>query len=179
MSMFTLAISFDHLQFALIHGPNSPGAYAILLFIVSNPASITSPMHNWVLFLLWLHPFILSGVISPPISSSILGTYRPGEFIFQCPIYDDSRPPKEEESLLLFPGNNSAMKCHGIFMYHSSSNFLFPFIKELSFSYCVMTCMWLIMVINPKVQFWISYFFADEIMFLKSALQYYCSKLSI
>ena len=36
-----------------------------------------------LLFLLWLHPFILSGVISPLISSSILGTYRPGEFIFQ------------------------------------------------------------------------------------------------
>ena len=42
--------------------------------------------HNWVLFLLWLHPFILSGVISPLISSSILGTYRPGEFLFWYPI---------------------------------------------------------------------------------------------
>ena len=30
--------------------------------------------------------FILSGVISPLISSSILGTYRPGELIFQYPI---------------------------------------------------------------------------------------------
>ena len=29
---------------------------------------------------------ILSGVISPLISSSILGTYRPGEFLFQYPI---------------------------------------------------------------------------------------------
>ena len=47
----------------------------------------TSHIHSWVLFLLWLHPFILSGVISPLISSSILGTYRPGEFIFQCPIF--------------------------------------------------------------------------------------------
>ena len=37
------------------------------------------------LFLLWLHHFILSEVISPPISSSILGTYRPGEFLFHCP----------------------------------------------------------------------------------------------
>ena len=46
---------------------------------------ITGHIHNWVLFLLWLHPFILSGVISPLNSSSILGTYRPGEFIFQCP----------------------------------------------------------------------------------------------
>ena len=35
----------------------------------------------------WLHPFILSGVISPLISSNILGTYWPGEFIFQCYIF--------------------------------------------------------------------------------------------
>ena len=35
----------------------------------------------------WLHPFILSGVISPLISSSILCTYQPGNFIFQCPIF--------------------------------------------------------------------------------------------
>ena len=31
-------------------------------------------------------PYILSGVISPLISSSILGTYQPGEFLFQYPI---------------------------------------------------------------------------------------------
>ena len=53
----------------------------------SDLASITSHIHSWVFFLLWLHSFILSGVISPLISSSILGTYRPGEFIFQCPIF--------------------------------------------------------------------------------------------
>ena len=35
---------------------------------------------------LWLHPFILSGVTSPLISSSILGTYWPGEFLFLYPI---------------------------------------------------------------------------------------------
>ena len=66
-----------------IHGPNIPGSYAILLFTASDLASITSHIHNWVLFLLWLHPFILSGVISLLISSSILGTYQPGEFLFQ------------------------------------------------------------------------------------------------
>ena len=49
-------------------------------------ASITSHIHSWVLFLLWLHPVILSGVMSPLISSSILATYRPGEFLFQYPI---------------------------------------------------------------------------------------------
>ena len=42
---------------------------------------------HWVLFLLWLHPFILSGVISPMISTSTLSTYWPGKFIFQCPIF--------------------------------------------------------------------------------------------
>ena len=74
---------FDHFQFSLIHGPNIPGSYAILVFTASDLASITSHIHNWELFLLWLHPFILSGVISPLISSSILGTCWPGEFLFR------------------------------------------------------------------------------------------------
>ena len=46
-----------------------------MLFTALDLASITSHIHKWVLFLLWLHPFILSGVISPLISGSILGTY--------------------------------------------------------------------------------------------------------
>ena len=80
----TLTAAF---QFALIHGPNIPGLYAILLFTALNLASITSHIHNWVLLLLWLHPIIFSGVISLLISSSILGTYRPGECIFQYHIF--------------------------------------------------------------------------------------------
>ena len=55
---------------------------AVLLFTASDLASITSHIHSWVLFLLSLHPFILSRVISPLISSSVLGTYWPGEFLF-------------------------------------------------------------------------------------------------
>ena len=47
----------------------------------------SSHTHNWVLFLLSLHLFILSGVISPLISSSILGSYQPGGFIFHCAIF--------------------------------------------------------------------------------------------
>ena len=39
-------------QFALIHGPNIPGSYAILFFTASDLASITSHIHNRVLFLL-------------------------------------------------------------------------------------------------------------------------------
>ena len=85
MSMFTLAI--DHFQFALIHGLNIPGSYAILVFTALDFMSITSHIHNWVLFLLWLCLFILSGVNSSLISSSILGTYQPGDFIFRYPIF--------------------------------------------------------------------------------------------
>ena len=55
--------------------------------IASDFTTISRHIHNWVLFLLWFHLFILSGVISPLFSSSILGTYRSGEFIFQCPIF--------------------------------------------------------------------------------------------
>ena len=74
-------------QSALTHGSNIPGSYSILLFTSSDFTSITSHIHSWMLFLPWLRLFILSGVISPPISSSILGTYWPEEFIFHCPIF--------------------------------------------------------------------------------------------
>ena len=81
MSMFTLAISclpwFMDLTFQV------PMQYCSLQHWTY---SITRHIHNWALFLLWLCLFILSGVISPLISSSILGTYWPREFIFPCPI---------------------------------------------------------------------------------------------
>ena len=78
---------FDHFQFTFTNGPNILGSYAILLFTASDFTSITSNIHNWVVFLVWLHLFILSGVISPLIPSNILGPYLPGKFIFQCPIF--------------------------------------------------------------------------------------------
>ena len=58
-----------------------------LLFTASDFTSITSHIHSWLLFLLWDHLFSLFGVISPLISSSIVGTHRSGEFIFQCPVF--------------------------------------------------------------------------------------------
>ena len=78
---------FDHFQYALIHWPNISDSYALFLFTALDHTSITSHIRNWVLFLLWLRLFIFSGVISLLISSSILGTYQPEEFIFQCPIF--------------------------------------------------------------------------------------------
>jgi len=86
MEKYTMFMDWKN-QFTLIHGPNIPGSYAVLFFIASDFTSITSYIHNWVLFLIWLCLFILSGGISPLFSSSILATYRPGEFIFQCHIF--------------------------------------------------------------------------------------------
>ena len=89
MSMFTLAISClitSNLPWFI---PGSDAFQVPMQYcsLQHRTTSITSHIHNWVLFSLCLHLFILSGVISPLISSSILGTYRPSEFIFQCPVF--------------------------------------------------------------------------------------------
>ena len=57
-----------------------------IVFTSSALASITSHIYNCVLFLLFLCLFILFEVISPLMFSSILDTYWPGGFIFQCHI---------------------------------------------------------------------------------------------
>ena len=85
-SMGSQRVGHNWLHFHF-HGPNIPSFYAILLFIALDFTSITSHIHNWVLFLLWLSLFLLSGAIFPLFSSSILGTYWPEEFIFQCHIF--------------------------------------------------------------------------------------------
>ena len=54
-----------------------------------------------------LRLFILSGA-SPLISSSILGTYRPGEFIFQCPIFLPSYCSWGSQ------GKNTEVVCHSL-----------------------------------------------------------------
>ena len=51
----------------------------ILFFTALDFTSNTTHIHSWALFSLWHCLFLLSGVISPLISSSILGTYWPGE----------------------------------------------------------------------------------------------------
>ena len=70
---------FDHFQFTLIHGPNNPRSYATVFFIASDFTSTTSYIHNWVLFSFLFYLFLLSHVISPLMSSSILGTCQPEE----------------------------------------------------------------------------------------------------
>ena len=56
----------------------------------------------------WFHPFILSGVISPLTSSSILDTYQPGEFIFQYPIFAFSYCSWGSQ------GKNTEVVCHSL-----------------------------------------------------------------
>ena len=58
-----------------------------MFFTESHFTSITSRIHNRMLFLLWLSLFILSGAVSLLFSSNILGTYQPGELISQCHIF--------------------------------------------------------------------------------------------
>ena len=85
MSMFTLAISclttfnlpwFMDLTFQV------PMQYCYLQHRTLIPSPVTSTTGHCFCF-----GFILSGAISLLFSSRILGTYWPGEFIFQCPIF--------------------------------------------------------------------------------------------
>ena len=102
-------MEFEHFQFALIHGPNIPGSYAILLFTASDLASITNHIHNWVLLLLWLHLFILSGVISPLISP--LAYWAPtdlGSSSFSVLFFDFSYCSLGSQ------GNNTKVVCHSL-----------------------------------------------------------------
>ena len=83
--MFTLAISFfitSNLPWFVDLTSQVPMQYCSLQ--QSEFASITSHIYNWVLLFLWLCLFVLSGVISPLISTSMLGTHW---LIFQCPIF--------------------------------------------------------------------------------------------
>ena len=62
-----------------------PIQYCFLWHQTLLPSPVTSTTGRW--FSLWLCLFILSGVTSPVFSSSILGTYWPGEFILLCHIF--------------------------------------------------------------------------------------------
>ena len=96
MSTFTLAISclttsnlpwFMHLTFQVSM------QYCSLQHQTLLPSPVTST--TGCCFHLGWCLFILSGVISPLFSSSILGTYLPGEFIFQC--QKDVRTSRESD----------------------------------------------------------------------------------
>ena len=151
MSMFTLAISYLTIS-------NLPGPilvyYAILLFTASDFASITSHIHNWVLFLLWLRLFILSGVISPLFFSIVLGTYRPGEFIFQCPfclcILFMGFSRQEYWSGLPFPSpvdhifsELSTMTCPSLVILHSMAHSFFELDKPVVLVIRLVSFLWL------------------------------------
>ena len=87
MSVFTLALS-------CLTTSNLPGFMDLtfkvpMQYCSSQHQSLLSPPDTSTteLFLLWLSLFTPSGAISPLFSSSILGTYGPGGFIFQCHIF--------------------------------------------------------------------------------------------
>ena len=53
------ATELNWTEFTLIHRPNIPSSCAILFFQHQKFTAITSHIHNWVLFSLWLSLFIL------------------------------------------------------------------------------------------------------------------------
>ena len=109
MLMFTLALYYlttSNLPWFMDLTFQVPMQY--LFFTASDFTSITSHIHNWSLFSLWLCLFILSGVIFPLFSSSILGTYCPGEFIYQCPIFAFSYCSWDSQ------GQNTEVVCHSL-----------------------------------------------------------------
>ena len=77
---------FDNFQFSLIHGPNIPGSYAIVLLIHRTLllSPVTSTTECCFCFGPSLNSFWHYFSTDP---HSILGTYRPEVFIFQCPIF--------------------------------------------------------------------------------------------
>ena len=77
--------------------------FFLLFFTASVFTSITSHIHNWEIFCLWLLLFILSGVSSLLFSSSILGTYWPGNFKFQCHISLPFHTDAEAGTPILWP----------------------------------------------------------------------------
>ena len=87
MSMFTLAIScltISNLPWFMDLTFQVPMQYCSLQHRTFLPLPVISTTG---LFLLWLHLFSLSEVISPLISSSILGTYWPGSSSFSVPSF--------------------------------------------------------------------------------------------
>ena len=70
----------------MIHGPNVPGSYAILLFTALDFTFSTRPIPILALFPLWPSPFILYRAVPLFFPSSTLDIYQPGEFLFWYPI---------------------------------------------------------------------------------------------
>ena len=87
MSMFTLTISClttSNLPWFMDLTFQVPMQYCSLQHLTLLPLPVTSASGRYFCF---GSIFLLSGVISPLFSISILGTYQPGDFIFQCHIF--------------------------------------------------------------------------------------------
>ena len=87
MSVLTLATSVWPLPVYLSLWMRHSGFLCSIALIASDSTLTTGHIHNWVLFPPWLSLVILTGAISPLVSSSILDTYQPEGFIFQGHIY--------------------------------------------------------------------------------------------
>ena len=119
-------ICWTNFQSTFIHGPNIPGFYVILLFTTTDVTSITCHIHNGALFSPCLCLIVLSGVISPLFSDSILGSYWPGEFIFQCHIFLHFHTAQ---------GKNTKVVCHSLLQWTTFCQNSSPWCVHLGWPY--------------------------------------------
>ena len=119
----------EWLHFTSLHVPYIPGSYAILFFTALDFTSITSHIHNWVLFLPWLHLFILSGVIYLiSLGIHLLVSYL---FAFSCYSWG-------------FQGKNSEVACHSLLQWTTFCQNSSPWPDHLEWSYMA----WLLVSLN-------------------------------
>ena len=93
MLTLTLAISCLSTSSFLIHGPNIPGSYAVLLFTTSDFTSVISHIHSWVFFCFGsTSSFFLELVLHwSPVAywphTDLQAPTNLGRSFFQCPIF--------------------------------------------------------------------------------------------
>ena len=102
-------------------------------------------IHSWAYFALQLSFFIPSAALSPLFSSSILDTYWPGGFIFQCYIF----LPFQYCSLGS-QGKNAEVVCHSLLHWTTFCQNSPPWPVRLGWPYTV----WLVVSLNYAKLWW-------------------------
>ena len=126
MLIFTLAISClttSNLAWFMDLTFQVPMQYCSLQHQTFLPSPVTSTTGCFVFFFwLWLHLFILSGIIAPLFPSSTLGSYWPGRFISVSYLFAFSYGSRGSQ------GKNTELVCHSLLQ--QTMLFFFFLIKE-------------------------------------------------
>ena len=136
---FLLVFYLPQSKIICLHDPALHISQASFLLLFLSPySSITSHTHNWVLLLLWFCLFILSEVILPLISSSMLCIYRSGEVIFRVLSFYPSYCSWGSQ------GKNTEVVCHSLLQWTTFSQSSPPWPIHLGWPYAA----WLIVSLS-------------------------------